>query len=91
MDPLTLPHRLTAAHPPSGKLTERIDISPGKHALRCSGSPTNSGGIAGPGLRDTGPHGPHQAGLTCHNPNPPVPIEGPEITICQRQGLRTPR
>jgi hypothetical protein len=43
MDPLTLPHRLTAAHPPSGKLTERIDISPGKHAQRCFRVPTNSG------------------------------------------------
>jgi hypothetical protein len=63
MDPLTLPHQLTAAHPPSGKLTEHIDISPGKHALRCFRIPDEQRprAIAGPGLRDTGPHGPHQA------------------------------
>ena len=26
----------------------------------------------------------HQVGPTCHNPNPPVLVEGPEITICHR-------
>jgi hypothetical protein len=26
---------------------------------------------------DSGPHRPHQAGLTCHNPNPPMPPAAP--------------
>ena len=33
---------------------------------------------------DTGSEWATPGGLTCHNPNPPVLVEGPEIMICHR-------